>query len=41
MDDARGRFRLTELAPGVTVEEVVRKTQAEVIVEGAPATIGA
>ncbi len=34
MDHTKGRFRLTELAPGVTVEEVREKTEAEIIVEG-------
>ncbi len=34
MDHAKARFRLTELAPGVTVDEVKQKTEAEIIVEG-------
>ena len=33
MDEAKQRFRLTELAPGVTVEEVLEKTEAEIIVD--------
>jgi len=38
MDPEKRRFRLTELAPGVTAEEVLEKTEAELIVEeGAPA----
>ncbi|MDP7029028.1 MAG: CoA transferase subunit B [Phycisphaerales bacterium] len=37
MDPKRRRFVLTELAPGVTAEEVVEKTAAEIIVEGSPA----
>jgi 3-oxoacid CoA-transferase subunit B len=41
MDKARRRFRLTELAPGVSVEEVQQKTEAEIIVEGKPKTIAA
>lgn len=40
MNHARRRFRLKELAPGVSVEEVIEKTEAELIVEGEPATIG-
>jgi 3-oxoacid CoA-transferase subunit B len=30
------RFKLTELAPGVTVEEVIEKTEAELITSDAP-----
>lgn len=33
------RFRLTELAPGVTVEEVIEKTEAEIITSDAPAVV--
>jgi len=33
-DDQRGRFRLVEIAPGVSVDEVKGKTEAEIIVEG-------
>jgi 3-oxoacid CoA-transferase subunit B len=32
MDDKAGRFKLIELAPGVTVDEVKKKTEAEFIV---------
>jgi len=32
MDQERNRFRLTELAPGVTVDEVKAKTTAEILV---------
>eukprot|EP01026_Neomeris_dumetosa_P079832 TRINITY_DN87605_c0_g1_i2.p2 TRINITY_DN87605_c0_g1~~TRINITY_DN87605_c0_g1_i2.p2 ORF type:complete len:221 (+),score=27.78 TRINITY_DN87605_c0_g1_i2:1-663(+) len=39
MDYDRHRFKLTELAPGVTADEVVEKTGAEIIVEGEPKTI--
>ncbi len=39
MDRARKRFRLTEVAPGVTVDEVRAKTTAEIIVEGQPRAI--
>ncbi|HHN78778.1 MAG TPA: succinyl-CoA--3-ketoacid-CoA transferase, partial [Phycisphaerales bacterium] len=39
MDQTQRRFRLTELAPGVTVDEVREKTEAELIVEGEPATV--
>jgi 3-oxoacid CoA-transferase B subunit len=37
MDQAKRRFVLKETAPGVTVEEVLAKTKAEVLV---PATVG-
>lgn len=40
MDEKRNRFRLTELAPGVTVEEVLSKTDAEIITEDDPAVVG-
>ncbi|MEL6739200.1 MAG: 3-oxoacid CoA-transferase subunit B [Planctomycetota bacterium] len=40
MDQQRQRFRLSELAPGVTVDEVLSKTEAELIVEGEPAVVG-
>ena len=33
MDDKKKRFRLTELAPGVTVEEVIEKTEAEILTD--------
>jgi len=33
MDEDKQRFRLTELAPGVTVDEVLEKTEAEIIVD--------
>ena len=39
MDHDNHRFRLTELAPGVTTEEVLEKTEAEIIVEGDPTII--
>jgi 3-oxoacid CoA-transferase subunit B len=32
MDEQRGRFRVTELAPGVTIDEVKAKTSAEILV---------
>ncbi len=38
-DEAKKRFKLTELAPGVTVEEVVEKTEAEIITSDAPAVV--
>lgn len=38
-DEARKRFKLTELAPGVTVEEVVEKTEAEIITSDEPVTV--
>tara|TARA_R110000782_G_scaffold101029_8_gene187500 strand:- start:4745 stop:5407 length:663 start_codon:yes stop_codon:yes gene_type:complete len=41
MDEAKQRFRLTELAPGVTVDEVLAKTEAEIVVSDAPAVVGA
>ncbi len=34
MDPAKGVFRLIEVAPGVTVDEVKAKTAAEILVEG-------
>lgn len=39
MNHELGLFELTELAPGVTVEEVVEKTEAEIIVVGEPAVV--
>jgi len=33
MDKDKRRFRLTELAPGVTVEEVLSKTEAEILTD--------
>lgn len=39
MNHERGLFELTELAPGVTVEEVIEKTEAEIIVNDTPATV--
>ena len=39
MKNERGLFELTELAPGVSVEEVIEKTEAEIIVNGTPATV--
>jgi len=39
MDRAEGRFRLTELAPGVTVEEVVAKTEAKLLTDATPAVV--
>jgi len=33
MDDEKQRFRLTELAPGVTVDEVLEKTEAEILTD--------
>ena len=39
MDDDRQRFRLAELAPGVSVDDVLARTEAELIVESEPALI--
>ncbi len=39
MDPEKRRFRLTELAPGVTKEEVVEKTEAEILTDQAPVAI--
>jgi 3-oxoacid CoA-transferase subunit B len=39
MNQERGLFELTELAPGVSVQEVVDKTEAELIVSGQPAVV--
>ena len=40
MDEDRQRFRLTELAPGVTADEVLARTEAEIIVSESPAVVG-
>ena len=40
MDHERQRFVLSELAPGVTAEEVVQKTEAELIVPDSIASMG-
>ncbi len=39
MDHDKQRFRLTELAPGVTKEEVLEKTEAEILTDREPKTI--
>ncbi len=39
MDEDAQRFRLTELAPGVTVDEVVAKTEAEILTDRTPAAV--
>ena len=39
MDRERRRFRLTELAPGVSTQDVLDRTEAELIVEGEPANV--
>jgi len=39
MDESKGRFRLTELAPGVTVEEVLEKTAAEILTDVEPKAV--
>lgn len=39
MDHQRGLFRLLEVAPGVTVEEVKAKTAAKILVEGDVPTV--
>jgi 3-oxoacid CoA-transferase subunit B len=39
MDKGKRRFVLTELAPGVTVDEVKGKTEAEIVVATKPAVI--
>ena len=36
LDGGKGLFRLTELAPGVTAEEIVEKTSAKIVVDGDP-----
>ncbi|MEM9082318.1 MAG: CoA transferase subunit B, partial [Planctomycetota bacterium] len=38
-DEDADRFRLTELAPGVTKQEVIEKTEAELITDTEPATM--
>jgi 3-oxoacid CoA-transferase subunit B len=39
MDEAKGRFRLSELAPGVTVDEVLEKTAAEILTDVEPKAV--
>ena len=39
MDPTQNRFKLTELAPDVTVEEVIEKTEAELITSDTPAMV--
>lgn len=39
MDEKQGLFRLIELAPGVTVEEVKAKTAAKILTDRAPKTM--
>lgn len=39
MDHEKKRFRLIELAPGVTTEEVIEKTEAEIITSDVPTTV--
>ena len=41
MDEEKRRFRLMELAPGVTTEEVLEKTAAEILTDREPVTIAA
>ena len=38
-DEAKGLFRLIELAPGVTTEEVVAQTEAKILTDKAPKTV--
>ena len=39
MDHDAKRYKLTELAPGVTVEEVIEKTEAELITSDEPSVV--
>ena len=39
MDEGRRRFRVTELAPGVTIDEVVEKTEGELLTDIEPAVV--
>jgi len=39
MDEEHRRYRLTELAPGVTTDEVLEKTEAEILVDAEPVTV--
>ena len=39
MDGAKRRFRLVELAPGVTTDEVLEKTEAEILTDATPAVV--
>ncbi len=41
MDEAKRRFRLTELAPGVSVDEVKAKTEAEILTDVEPRVMAA
>jgi len=40
MDAGKRRFRVTELAPGVTIDEVVEKTGAELLTDVEPVVVG-
>lgn len=40
MDESKRRFRLTELAPGVTADEVLSKTEAEILTDAGVGTVG-
>ncbi|HVZ93405.1 MAG TPA: CoA transferase subunit B [Phycisphaerales bacterium] len=39
MDEAKGLFRLKELAPGVTADEVRSKTEANILMDSSPSLI--
>ncbi|GAB4518783.1 MAG: CoA transferase subunit B [Phycisphaerales bacterium] len=39
MDEHKHRFRVTELAPGVTLDEVVEKTEGELLTDVEPKTV--
>jgi len=39
MDEEHRRYRLTELAPGVTTDEVLEKTEAEILVDAEPKAV--
>ncbi len=39
MDEKKHRFRVTELAPGVTLDEVVEKTEGELLTDVVPVTV--
>jgi 3-oxoacid CoA-transferase subunit B len=41
MDKNKRRFRITELAPGVTLDEVKQKTEAELLTDNTPKTVEA
>ena len=39
MDEDKGLYRLTEIAPGVTMDEVIEKTEAQILTDIGPEVI--